>query len=140
MLRPPASLMSMAGRVLFPASGFTTEDLVYAYEKMAPVLLPHLAQRPLTLKRLPDDIHGEIFWEKDAPQFHSTIRQALARTAEEWRQRHQLHESSRCEEPQVGCFSRLHRDPLFLRPYPVCVRAHSSSNDGGAGACVSMQV
>jgi bifunctional non-homologous end joining protein LigD len=61
--------MSMAGRVLFPASGFTTEDLVNAYEQLAPVLLPHLAQRPLTLKRFPDDIHGEIFWEKDAPSF-----------------------------------------------------------------------
>jgi bifunctional non-homologous end joining protein LigD len=46
-----------------------TEDLVDAYGQLAPVLLPHLAQRPLTLKRFPDDIHGEIFWEKDAPSF-----------------------------------------------------------------------
>jgi hypothetical protein len=31
--------------------------------------LPHLAQRPLTLKRFADDIYGEMFWEKDAPSF-----------------------------------------------------------------------
>jgi bifunctional non-homologous end joining protein LigD len=50
--------MNIAGRVLFPQAGFTSEDLVNAYEQLAPVLLPHLAQRPLTLKRFPDDIRG----------------------------------------------------------------------------------
>lgn len=59
----------MAARVLFPRTGFSTEDLVCTYEQLAPVLLPHVAGRPLTLKRFPDDIHGEAFWEKDAPSF-----------------------------------------------------------------------
>lgn len=59
----------MAARVLFPRTRFTTDDLASAYEQLAPVLLPHLARRPLTLKRFPDDIHGEVFWEKDAPSF-----------------------------------------------------------------------
>ena len=59
----------MASRILFPQSGFSTSDLVRTYEALAPVLLPHLAGRPLTLKRFPDDIHGEAFWEKDAPSF-----------------------------------------------------------------------
>lgn len=57
------------GRVLFPKAGFTTDDLVDLYEKLAPVLLPHLAGRPVTLKRYPDDVDGESFWEKDAPAF-----------------------------------------------------------------------
>jgi bifunctional non-homologous end joining protein LigD len=57
------------GRVLFPKTGFTTDDLVSVYEQLAPVILPHLAARPLTLKRFPTDIHGEAFWEKDAPNF-----------------------------------------------------------------------
>jgi DNA primase len=61
--------MSMASRVLFPQTGFTTDDLVDTYEQLAPVLLPHLSHRPLTLKRFPDDIPGETFWEKDAPSF-----------------------------------------------------------------------
>src|SRR3954470_14090361 len=59
----------MAGRVLFPKTGFTTDDLVRVYEELAPVLIPHLADRPLTVQRFPDDIHGEAFWEKDAPHF-----------------------------------------------------------------------
>jgi len=59
----------VAARVLFPRTGFSTDDLVRTYEQLAPVLLPHVAERPLTLKRFPDDIHGEAFWEKDAPSF-----------------------------------------------------------------------
>jgi bifunctional non-homologous end joining protein LigD len=59
----------LAPRVLFPEAGFSTDDLVDAYRRLAPVLLPHLRDRPLTLKRFPDDIHGEAFWEKDAPSF-----------------------------------------------------------------------
>ena len=60
----------MAGtRVLFPGANFTTKDLVRTYEALAPVLLPHLAGRPLSLKRYPDDVDGEAFWEKDAPGF-----------------------------------------------------------------------
>jgi hypothetical protein len=56
-------------RVLFPATGFTTNDLAAFYGRIAPVLLPYLTHRPVTLKRFPDDIHGESFWEKDVPAF-----------------------------------------------------------------------
>jgi bifunctional non-homologous end joining protein LigD len=59
----------MAARVLYPKTGFSTADLADYYERVAPVLLPHLARRPLSLKRYPDDIDGEAFWEKDAPNF-----------------------------------------------------------------------
>lgn len=56
-------------RMLFPRANFTTKDLVRTYEALAPVMLPHLAGRPLSLKRFPDDVEGEAFWEKDAPSF-----------------------------------------------------------------------
>jgi bifunctional non-homologous end joining protein LigD len=59
----------MTPRVLFPKTGFTTEDLGATYEQLAPVLLPHLRDRPVTLKRYPDDVQGEAFWEKDLPSF-----------------------------------------------------------------------
>jgi bifunctional non-homologous end joining protein LigD len=59
----------MAGRVLFPSTGFTTDDLAVTYEQFAPVLLPHLRDRPVTLKRYPDDVQREGFWEKDLPSF-----------------------------------------------------------------------
>lgn len=58
----------MASRVLSP-NGFTVADLVETYTQLAPVLLPHLESRPLTLKRFPTTITGEAFWEKDAPNF-----------------------------------------------------------------------
>jgi DNA primase len=45
----------MADRVLFP-NGFTTADLVDTYMQLAPVLLPHLRNRPLTLKPFPTTI------------------------------------------------------------------------------------
>ncbi len=55
--------------LLFPTTGYTTDDLAGFYRKIASVLLPHLVHRPVTLKRFPDDIHGESFWEKDLPAF-----------------------------------------------------------------------
>ncbi len=55
--------------ILFPAASFTTKDLVRTYEALAPVLLPHLAGRPLSLKRYPEDIEGDSYWKKDAPSF-----------------------------------------------------------------------
>jgi bifunctional non-homologous end joining protein LigD len=55
----------MVGRVLFPSTGFTTDDMGAAYEQLAPVLLPYLRDRPVTLKRYPDDVRGRSFWTND---------------------------------------------------------------------------
>jgi DNA primase len=46
-----------------PAAEFTTYELVETYEQLAPVLLPHISERSLTLKRFPDDINDEVFLE-----------------------------------------------------------------------------
>ena len=56
-------------RVLFPETGFTKDDAIAYYRKIAPVLLPHLRNVPVSFKRYPDTIRGESFWEKDAPSF-----------------------------------------------------------------------
>lgn len=48
-------------RVLWPAAGFTKGDMLAYYEAIAPVLLPHLAGRPLTLGRFPNGIDGPGF-------------------------------------------------------------------------------
>jgi bifunctional non-homologous end joining protein LigD len=56
-------------RVLFPKSGFTKDDAVDYYERVARWLLPHLKNVPVSLKRYPDTVRGESFWEKDAPSF-----------------------------------------------------------------------
>jgi bifunctional non-homologous end joining protein LigD len=54
-------------KVLFPRAGFTKRDLIGYYAHLAPVLLPHLAGHPLTLKRYPDGVEGEHFYEKQCP-------------------------------------------------------------------------
>jgi bifunctional non-homologous end joining protein LigD len=54
-------------KVMYPRSGFTKGDLIDYYAAVAPVLLPHLAGRPLTLKRYPDGVEGKYFYEKRCP-------------------------------------------------------------------------
>ncbi len=56
-------------RVLFSESGFTKNDAVDYYKRVARWMLPHLKNRPVSFKRYPDAIRGESFWEKDAPSF-----------------------------------------------------------------------
>lgn len=56
-------------RVLFPETGFTKDDAIDYYRRIAKWLLPHLKHVPVSFKRFPDTIRGESFWEKDAPSF-----------------------------------------------------------------------
>jgi len=55
-------------RVLFPRDGITKGDLFSYYERIAPVLVPHLRDRPFTLKRYPHGIDGEIYFQKQTPR------------------------------------------------------------------------
>src|SRR4051794_29333782 len=55
-------------KVLYP-SGFTKAEVIDFYIRVADVILPHLRDRPLTLKRYPDGVKSEFFYEKDAPSF-----------------------------------------------------------------------
>jgi bifunctional non-homologous end joining protein LigD len=54
-------------KVLYPQTGFTKGDLVAYYARVAPYALPHLRDRPLTLKRCPDGVEAGHFYEKNAP-------------------------------------------------------------------------
>lgn len=54
-------------KVLYPHTGFTKSELIRYYAEIAPVLLGHLRDRPLTLKRYPDGVRGEHFYEKQCP-------------------------------------------------------------------------
>jgi bifunctional non-homologous end joining protein LigD len=55
-------------KVLYPSTGFTKGDLIDYHLAIAPVLLPHLRDRPLTLKRYPDGVEGRFFFEKQSPR------------------------------------------------------------------------
>jgi bifunctional non-homologous end joining protein LigD len=54
-------------KVLYPAAGFRKRDVVDYCVRIAPALLPHLEGRPLTLKRYPNGVDGQFFYEKQAP-------------------------------------------------------------------------
>jgi bifunctional non-homologous end joining protein LigD len=60
--------LSSAERVLFPEDGVTKGDLFAYYEKVGPALVPHLRNRPFTMKRYPHGITGEVFFQKQAPK------------------------------------------------------------------------
>lgn len=53
-------------KVLYPAAGFTKGQVIDYYARIAPVLVPHLAGKPLTLKRYPSGVDQEFFFEKNA--------------------------------------------------------------------------
>ena len=60
---------SSLGKVWFPgrAGGFTKGDVLRHYVRVAPMILPVMADRPLVLKRFPDGINGESFYQQKAP-------------------------------------------------------------------------
>jgi bifunctional non-homologous end joining protein LigD len=59
--------LSNLDKVFWPDEGLTKGDLLDYYRRVAPVLVPHLQDRPFTMKRFPDGIDGKHFFQKDAP-------------------------------------------------------------------------
>jgi bifunctional non-homologous end joining protein LigD len=55
-------------KVLWPKTGFTKGQVIDYYARIAPVILPHLKDRPLTLKRYPNGVEAEYFYEKQCPK------------------------------------------------------------------------
>jgi bifunctional non-homologous end joining protein LigD len=67
-------------KVLYPKAGFSKGQVIDYYIRIAPVLLPHLKDRPVTMKRYPDGVAGEFFYEKNCPSH----RPKWVRTAKVW--------------------------------------------------------
>ena len=72
--------VSNLDKVLYPKVGFTKGHVIDYYIRIAPVLLPHLKDRPLTMKRYPDGVDGEFFYEKNCPSH----RPKWVKTAKVW--------------------------------------------------------
>ena len=60
--------LSNLEKVLYPSVGFTKQQVIDYYVRIAPAIIPHLAGRPLTRKRYPNGVDAEFFYEKNAPQ------------------------------------------------------------------------
>jgi bifunctional non-homologous end joining protein LigD len=66
-------------KVFFPEDGYTKRDLLNYYDAVAPLLAPHLKDRPLSLKRYPNGIHADFFFQKEAaPSFPRWLRMEAA--------------------------------------------------------------
>lgn len=62
-----ALTLTNLGKVLYSADGFTKAEVLDYYQHVAAVLLPHVAGRAMTLKRYPEGVDGESFFQKHAP-------------------------------------------------------------------------
>ena len=70
-------------KVYFPESGYTKRDLLAYYYRIAPYILPFLKDRPLVLRRYPDGITGESFFQKDAGLYAADWMETVAIPSEE---------------------------------------------------------
>jgi bifunctional non-homologous end joining protein LigD len=59
--------LSNLGKVLYPDTGFTKAEVIDYYARIAPVLVPHVAGRGVTLRRFPDGVDAPSFYEKRCP-------------------------------------------------------------------------
>jgi bifunctional non-homologous end joining protein LigD len=60
--------LSNLDKVLYPETGFTKGEVVDYYARIAPVLLPHIADRPMSFQRFPDGVASKGFFAKNAPK------------------------------------------------------------------------
>jgi bifunctional non-homologous end joining protein LigD len=72
--------VSNLNKILYPKVGFTKGQVIDYYIRIAAVLLPHLKDRPLTMKRYPNGVEGEFFYEKNCPSH----RPKWVKTAKVW--------------------------------------------------------
>ena len=72
--------VSNLDKVLYPKVGFTKGQVIDYYIRIAPLLLPHLKDRPLTMKRYPNGVDAKFFYEKNCP----THRPNWVKTAKVW--------------------------------------------------------
>jgi bifunctional non-homologous end joining protein LigD len=77
--------LSNLDKIFYPKAGFTKAQVIDFYLRIAPVLLPHLKDRPLTLKRYPNGVEGQFFYEKNCPSH----RPPWVKTAPVWSDQNQ---------------------------------------------------
>ena len=77
--------LSNLDKIFYPKAAFTKAQVIDFYLRIAPVLLPHLRDRPLTLKRYPNGVEGEFFYEKNCPSH----RPPWVKTAPVWSDQNQ---------------------------------------------------
>jgi bifunctional non-homologous end joining protein LigD len=107
-------------KAFWPEEGHTKGDLIEYYRRIAPVILPHLRDRPQSLHRFPDGIHGESFFQKDmddkTPSWIATAR--LGSETEEKQIRYMLcqNEAALVYMANLGCIEINPWNSRFQNP------------------------
>ena len=70
--------ISNLDKVMYPKTGFTKGQVIDFYTRIAPAILPHLRNRPLTMKRYPNGVDGQSFFEKRVPVHAPTWLERVA--------------------------------------------------------------
>jgi bifunctional non-homologous end joining protein LigD len=83
-------------KIFYPAERYTKRDVISFYDRVSPWLLPHLRNRPLSLKRYPNGIHAQYFFQKDTPEYYPA-----------WIAREPILEHTRSEPGRVGREEKL---------------------------------
>ena len=65
--------VSNLDKVFYPKAGFTKGQVIDYYIRVSSVLLPHLKNRPISLKRYPDGVEGFFFYEKQCPSHRPAL-------------------------------------------------------------------
>ena len=67
--------------VLFPKSGLTKGDLINYYSRIAPIMVPYIKNRPISMQRFPNGLDAESFYQKDAPDYFPSwiVRSPIAK-------------------------------------------------------------
>jgi bifunctional non-homologous end joining protein LigD len=130
----PQVVFTNLDKVFFPELGLTKGDVIEYYRRIAPYILPHLRDRPLTLRRWPDGIHGSDFFQKDvedAPPFVRVERIWSEDGRRDIRQAVCNNEATLLWLAQMGCIE-LH--PWFSRITPAPGRGRRRPGTTFAGS------
>ena len=102
--------LSNLDKIFWPDEGYTKGDLIAYYFNVAELILPHLRDRPLTMKRMPDGMDGPFFYEKTAPSHTPDWIERCPVESEDAKVRDRLPDGERPLDAPVRSEPRLHRD------------------------------
>ncbi len=94
--------ISNVDKIYFPETGFTKGEVIAFYSEIADIIVPHLRDRPLTMKRSPEGVEGETFYEKNAPKHTPAWVETFAVPRSEGGAGDQLHSLQRSARRSFG--------------------------------------
>ena len=116
--------LSNPQKLLFPAAGLTKADLIDYYRRVAPVMLPHLAGRPLSFERYPEGIAAEGFMQKNASDYFPSWIRRVRLAKQDGVVDHVVAEDAGCPDlpgqpglHHLSCLAIADRSGRSSRPY-----------------------